>query len=200
MPTISPELRSAIHDAIDLALDRFDGRPGEAVDEASSMAAITSSSLVDGFDYRWPTDTSHFQQGTNYTVEWQGGTYELRIGLATTESYGPREGAQRGWIAIFQSRGDALYPLAEFVQTDLSEDMYAATLLEPGATGRTKAKEADEPALRRIPYLARAELRPARDVYFRMRGGETLRLVCSADDAVMLLTHALNAGRTRGVL
>lgn len=152
---------------------------------------------TNGLSHHWPdrAEPTPYDHVVRHTVQWEGKQYELLIGY----EHGGRfaYGKIRGRIVVFLSTGSSTYPLVEFTRTDETQPTFSSVIPKPGTTGRAQANVDDADTVRQTPYLDLADVRHVGEVFKDKSAGTTLRLVCDENNALMMVTHALNVGRHR---
>jgi hypothetical protein len=184
-----------------------DGPPGEREPSADGADEPIEFSITDvrpiterHFTYRWPDskERKKYTEATRYTVHRDGNEYVFVVGTEDGGRPAYRR-ADRGRIVVFlrqTANSNSYYPLLEFAEGDLDDNLYAALIPKPGQpTARATMNDLD--AVRRVAHLRQADIRRADEVFDSSANAPTLRVLVRSDDFKMLITHAWWVGRLR---
>jgi hypothetical protein len=183
------------------------GPLGEQRPSADGAGEPIEFSVVDArpitdrlFTYRWPDsmERKKYTEATRYTVHRDSNEYVFVVGTEDGGRPAYRR-ADRGRIVVFlrqTASSNSYYPLLEFAQSDLGDNLYAALIPKPGqVTARATMNDLD--AVRRVAHLRQADIRRADEVFDSSANAPTLRVLVRSDDFKMLITHAWWVGRLR---
>jgi hypothetical protein len=195
------ELRSKLHQALDLALDQHVKETASLVTASGQPADrdspnIESQGESPAFDYCWPDGyEEHFDRVTLYDVKT---SYDevTRVAVAWTERWAWNQLRARAVVFYLGPRADLppqrWYPLTEFVETDTS-GIFAAPIPDP-ANPRAVLKDGDD-----LPTHCAVEGRTLRadELFSSIRNGPSLRLVLADYEEVEMVEHGFWVGRKR---
>lgn len=181
-------LRTELHAAVDAIVDRF------ASSGADTDPVIVAGARLAGWEFRWPDGSvEQMDAGREYRLRSGERIVAARLGWTRRRAWG-RD--RRRWIvflALGRRRTGALYPAAEFVETDQGEA--AASIPDPAHPRALLTAGRQTPA-----RFDRATVRRADEVFGRIKRGPSLRLVVAPDDAPAMLRHGHWVAVTRGRL